>query len=149
MKLIAQLLLPLFIAAAAQAASISGEIKLNYADPFAGDSSFKKEFGDVVKATTSWHVGDFFGQETVFGGVSLKNPSSKTMYVDYYVAFFDKNGRLIGTASQGTFGNAGLEAGREIQLGSCLIHLPKDKYKEITSYQAIIYETDVPPEKKK
>ena len=29
-----------------------------------------------------------------------------------------------------------------------MIHLPKDKYKDIASYQAVIYETDVTPKKK-
>jgi hypothetical protein len=28
------------------------------------------------------------------------------------------------------------------------VHLPKDKYKQIVSYQAVIYETDTPPTKK-
>jgi hypothetical protein len=32
-------------------------------------------------------------------------------------------------------------------MGSCLIHLPKDKYKAIVSYPAVIYETDIPAEK--
>jgi len=44
-------------------------------------------------------------------------------------------------------GNDGLKSGEETILGSCLVHLPKDKYKEIVSYQAIIYETDVAPKK--
>jgi hypothetical protein len=40
-----------------------------------------------------------------------------------------------------------LKPGESTQLGSCLIHLPKDKYKDIVSYQAVIYETDKPPKK--
>ena len=56
--------------------------------------------------------------------------------------------KLVGAAGQGSFGDKGLEPGKETQLGSCLIHLPKDKYKEIKFYEAVIYETDVAPKKK-
>ena len=109
------------------------------------ENGFKKEFGTVVKAATDWHVGDFFGQETVFAGVTVKNSGSKPMFFNYYVAFFDKDKNLVGAAAQGSFGKDGLKPGEVTQLGSCLIHLPKDKFKEITSYQAVIYETDSPP----
>jgi len=33
------------------------------------------------------------------------------------------------------------------QLASCLISLPKDRYKDIVSYQAVLYETDIAPKK--
>jgi hypothetical protein len=64
------------------------------------------------------------------------------------VAFFDKDKNLIGSTGQGSFGDEGLKAGEETQMGSCLIELPKDKYKEIASFQAVIYETDTAPKKK-
>ncbi len=70
------------------------------------------------------------------------------MYFQYYVAFFDKDKKLVGAAGQGSFGDTGLKPGEETQMGSCMVHLPKDKYKDITSYQAIIYETDIAPKKK-
>ena len=38
----------------------------------------------------------------------------------------------------------GLKPGEKTQLASCLITLPKDKYKEIKFYQAILYESDLP-----
>jgi hypothetical protein len=65
---------------------------------------FKKEFGMVVKATTDWHVGDFFGKETVFAGVR------------YYVAFFDKDNKPVGATGQGSFGDDGLKPGEETQM---------------------------------
>ncbi len=130
------------------AASIDGEITLKYDDSAFGKNAFQKEFGDVVKANCKWWVGDFFGKETVFAGISLKNTGSKPMYFQYYVAFFDKNKRLVGASGQESFGDTGLKAGEETQLGSCLIYLPKDRYKDIVSYQAVLYETDTPPKKK-
>jgi hypothetical protein len=70
------------------------------------------------------------------------------MFFHFYVAFFDKNKTLVGATGQGAFGNDGLKPDEETQLGSCLIYLPKDKYKTIVSYQAVIYESDLPPPKK-
>jgi len=127
---------------------IGGDIKLKYSDSMFAEDAFKKEFGNVVKATTDWHVGDFFGQETVFAGVTVKNTGSKPMFYRYYVAFFDKGKMLIGATGQGSFGEKGLKPGEQTQMASCLIELPKDKYKEITSYQAVIYETDIAPKEK-
>ena len=146
MKLIACLLL--LSAAVGRADSISGEIKLSYSESMFAENAFKKEFGKVVKATTDWHAGDFFGEETVFAGVTVKNTGTKPMFIRYYVAFFDKNKKLIGATGQGSFGDEGLKPGEETQLGSCLVQLPKDKYKEIASYEAVIYESDVAPKKK-
>src|SRR5436190_20558453 len=144
MKLIT--LLFLLSAVYLRAESIEGDIKLTYSDDMFAKNSFKKEFGKVVKATTDWHVGDFFGEQTVFASITVKNTGTKPMYFQYYVAFFDKDKKLIGATGQGSTGE-GLKPGEDTQMGSCLIGLPKDKYKDIASYQAIIYETDVAPKK--
>ena len=80
MKFIPQMLITMLFTISAQAASIEGAIQLKYDEsPFAKDT-FKKEFGDVVKATCNWHVGDFFGKETVFAGVTVKNTGAKPMF---------------------------------------------------------------------
>ena len=126
---------------------LKGDIKLKYSESMFAEDAFKKEFGNVVKATTDWHAGDFFVSETVFAGVKVKNTGTKPMFIRYYVAFFDKDKNLIGSAGQGSFGDEGMKPGEETQLGSCLIELPKDKYKDIASFQAIIYETDTAPKK--
>jgi hypothetical protein len=124
--------------------AIEGDITLNYSKSWSGDGVFKKEFGDVVKANAKWHAGDFFGEETVFAGISVSNTTATKIYFHYYVAFFDKNKKLVGTASQG----GTLDPAENTSLGSCLIQLPPDRYKDIVSYQALLYETDVPPKKK-
>ncbi len=126
---------------------IRGDIKLKYSSSMFSEETFKKEFGTVVKATTDWHAGDFFSEETVFAGVSVKNTGAKPMFFHYYVAFFDKDNNLIGATGQGSFGKEGLKPGEQTQMGSCLIELPKDKYKAIASYQAVIYETDIASKK--
>ncbi len=147
MKLITALIL--FLTASLHAQSIiQGDIKLNYSENMFASDTFKKEFGNVVKATTDWHAGDFFGKETVSAGVSVRNTGTKMMFFQYYVAFFDKDKNLVGATGQGSFGDEGLKPGEGTQLGSCLISLPANKYKEIVSYQAVIYETDIAPKKK-
>src|SRR5690349_11613931 len=107
MKLIATLLL--LFAASLQAESIRGDIKLNYSESMFAENTFKKEFGTVVKATTSWRAGEFFGKETVFAGITVKNTGKKPMFFQYYVAFFDKDKNLIGASGQGSFGDDGLK----------------------------------------
>src|SRR5215831_4217662 len=77
MKQIALLFVALVISARAD--SIQGDIKLNYSESMFADNVFKKEFGKVVKATTSWHAGDFFGEETIFAGITVTNTGSKPM----------------------------------------------------------------------
>jgi hypothetical protein len=134
--------LPLF------ASSLEGEIFLKYDESAFSKQRFEKEFGEVVKATTQWRVGDFFGKETVFAGATVKNTGTKPMFFEYYVAFFDKDRKLIGAAGQSSFGDEGLKPGEETQLGSCLVHLPKGKYKDIASFQAVLWESDRPPKKK-
>lgn len=146
MKFITLTLTMMALAVSLRAAEIEGNIQLKYSDSMFSNDAFNTEFGNVVKATCNWYAGDFFGQETVFAGITVKNTGSKPMFFNYYVAFYDKDKKLVGAAGQGSFGD-GLKPGEETQMGSCLIHLPKDRYKDIVSYQAVIYETDIAPKK--
>jgi hypothetical protein len=59
-------------------AAVSGEIALKETDSSAKES-FVKAFGDTLKATTTWRVGDFFGKQTVFAGVTVKNTGAKPL----------------------------------------------------------------------
>lgn len=132
----------------AAAASIEGDLTLKYDESAFSKQGFEKQFGDLVKATTSWRVGDFFGKETVFAGITARNTGTKPMFFQYYVAFYDKDRKLVGATGQSSFGDAGLKPGEETQLGSCLVHLPKGRYKDIAFFQAVLYESDQPPKKK-
>src|SRR6185369_11519294 len=115
MKIFAQSLFLLFLAVSLRAASIEGNIQLKYSDSMFSEDAFKKEFGDVVKATCNWRVGDFFGEETVFAGITVKNTGKKPMFFNYYVAFYDKDKNLVGASGQGSFGDDGLKPGEETQ----------------------------------
>jgi hypothetical protein len=136
----------LLVTLSLRAAMIEGDIQLKYVDSGFDDGVFKKEFGDTVKATCEWRAGEFFGRETVFAGISVHNTGKSPMYFNYYVAFFDKDKKLVGATGQSPM-KEGLKAGGTTQMGSCLIHLPKDRYKDIVSYQAIIYESAPAPAK--
>ena len=59
----------------------------------------------------------------------------------------DKDKKLVGAVGQRSFGNAGLKPGEEDEVGPCMIHLPKGRYKDVVSFQAVIYETDEAPRK--
>jgi hypothetical protein len=64
------------------------------------------------------------------------------MHCRYYVAFFDKDGKLLGCAGQGTFDKKGLRAGESTQLGSCLIPLPAGLHEKAVQYKIAFYESD-------
>lgn len=146
MKHLAPLLFALLLSQPARSASIEGPITIHYTKNAFDKEVFKREFGDAVKATCQWYAGEFFGKETVFAGIKVKNTGKAPAFFHYYVAFYDKDKNLVGAVGQGSFGQDGFQPGEETYLGSCLIHLPKDKYKQIASYQAIIY--DLPPPSK-
>ena len=147
MKSILTALLALCFGVAAHAATLEGTIELKFSDSHFSKDNFKKEFGEVVKATCNWHVGTFFDEETIFAGIKVKNSGGKPMFFNYYVAFYDKDKKLVGAVGQRSFGNAGLKPGEEDEVGPCMIHLPKGRYKDVVSFQAVIYETDEAPRK--
>ena len=136
------------VAILAYAGSKGGECKLQEAGPFERDKAVKVEVGDKLQATCSFYITDFFKKKIVNAGVKVKNPTKKPMFFHYYVAFFDKDGKLLGCAGQGSFGDDGLAAGESTQMGSCLIPLPVGKFAEIKSYQVAFYESEKPVGKK-
>jgi hypothetical protein len=147
MKFIPHTLVMLLAAVSLQAAQIEGTIQLKFTSDAFDDGVFKQEFGDVLKAKCMWYAGNFFGQETVFAGVNVRNTGTKPMFFRYYVAFYDKDKKLVGATGQGHTGPNGLRPGDSEQEASCIIGLPKDRYKDIVSYQPVLYETDQPPTK--
>ena len=70
------------------------------------------------------------------------------MWVQCSIAFYDTNKNLVGTAAQAFLPRRGLKP-RQHKLGTCRIVLPRDKYRDIVSYQAAISEIASPPSKQK
>jgi hypothetical protein len=63
------------------------------------------------------------------------------MHFHYYVAFFDKDGQLLGCTSEGTFQGEGLKPGGDMQYRSCLILLPHGTIGKVASYKVAFYES--------
>ena len=145
MKSIAALMTWLLLAVSVLAASSEGEVTLPYTSPKAKPAPYRVEFGGIVKASCAWQVGEYYGWQTIFGGAVVKNTGSKPMWVQYCVAFYDRDKKLVGTASQSVPVREGLPPGKSKRLTLCRIILPRDRYKDITSYQATLYEIDTPP----
>jgi hypothetical protein len=121
-----------------------GPCKLQKAGPFNGKGKVKVTVGEKVKARAEFYISEFFGRKIINAGAHVENTTEKNMHYRYYVAFFDKKGALIGCTGQGSFGKDGMKPGRKTQLGSCLIALPPEKFKEVASYQVVLYESEKP-----
>jgi hypothetical protein len=118
-----------------------GTCQLKRSGPFDKDA-FTVAIGEKIKGTCKFRIVDFFGKETIDAGVTIVNTSDKPMHCQYYVAFFDERGTLLGCAGQGTFGAKGLAAGESTQLGSCLIPLPTGLAEKAVRYKIAFYESD-------
>jgi hypothetical protein len=118
-----------------------GSCQLKQGEAFDKDV-FTVQVGQKIKGTCKFCIQDFFGQKIINAGVEIRNTSDKTMHCQYYVAFFDKDDKLIGCAGQGTFGEKGLAAGKTTQFGSCLIPLPAGLHEKAVRYQIAFYESD-------
>jgi len=108
---------------------------------------FTIEIGQNIHGACKFFVDEFFGKTIINANMSLKNTSKERRNCQYYVAFFDKGGKLVGCASQG-LGDYGLAPGKDTNMGSCLIFVPDGVAETVTSYKVRFYETDKMPEKK-
>jgi hypothetical protein len=149
MKTMIRLLVLPLLAYASQAASIEGDVKFTLIKPLSR-ATFSREFGDTLKAKCDWRVVRPTGKDLLFAGISVKNTGPDTLWFVYSVAFFDENKKLVGAASMQLYLPEGLAPGKT-QSQPCIVYLPEGRYKDIASYQAILYELDAPvfgPKKK-
>jgi hypothetical protein len=144
MKLIPPVLVLMILAFSAGAASLEGEVLFSRAKARGRGNVIRKEFGTEVKATTDWWLSTTSGRETIFAGLKVINAGSKPVWCSYYVAFYDKEKTLVCAGSSQTYDEEGLLPGKPAKTMPCIIYLPKDKYKDIFSYQVILYEMDTP-----
>ncbi len=105
---------------------------------------FTVEVGDRIKGTSKFYIDEFFDKKIIYANIEIKNTASIPFFCQYYVAFFDDEGNLVGCATQGSFGDDGLEPGETTQFGSCLIPLPQGKHEKVSSYKIAFYESDSP-----
>jgi hypothetical protein len=126
-----------------QAANTSGKLDngLQRGDFGAPDGAPEIKLGTAVQLTGSIYADDFFDRDVVNMNATIKNTADVPMFFSYHVAVFDAEGRLLGASSQGSFGDEGLEAGEETQLGSILITMPAATLEQVATYQATFYES--------
>ena len=65
------------------------------------------KLGKRLKGTAKLHVMEFFGAKTISGQLDVENPTDKKVFIAYHLAFFDKEGNLLGCASQRTASTPG------------------------------------------
>ena len=65
-----------------------------------GNQEVAVELGSNIKGVCHLHHSEFFGKPMIGAGVSVKNISKERRGCQYYVALFDKGGKLIGCAGQ-------------------------------------------------
>jgi hypothetical protein len=149
MKLICRVLVLIILASSARAASLEGEVLFSRGKSGGRGNVIRKEFGTEVKATTDWWLSTTSGREMIFAGLKVINTGSKPVWCSYYVAFYDKERTLVCTGSSQTYEEEGLLPEKPAKTMPCIMYLPKDKYKDIFSYQVILYEMDSPLMSKK
>ncbi len=120
----------------------AGPCKLQQAGAFDESKLFKVSMGKALRLTTRWRLDTFFEKQIINANVTVKNPTKQPLFCQFYVAFFDKQGELIGATGQGSFGDEGIAPGQEEQFGSCLIEIPPDLAGEVASFRAVLYESD-------
>jgi hypothetical protein len=127
-------------ASLAMAETKSGPITLKESK-FGDDAAPTVTLGHKIKVSCNFHITDFFGENIIAAGATLKNSAAVPMFYSYNVAFFDEKHNLVGCACQGSM-NEGLKPGEETQLGSCLIDCPADVLAKVKTYQVTFYEAE-------
>jgi len=140
---VAAAILLLTAALPASSETKSGEADLQeLKDQDVAKKAIKVSLGDKVKAECSYYIiPDFLGMKVVSVGARVKNTSDKVMYFGYYVAFFDKDKKLVACSSLGGGPINKLDPGKETFIGNVL-ELPPDQIKKIASYQVTLLEDE-------
>ena len=143
LPLLAVLLL-LTLALPALAETTRGDVELQRGDFGPPDGAPEIKLGQTVTLEGSVYLTDFFDSDVVNAAATVTNAGDKPMFFAYHVAIFDAEGNLLGAASMTSFGDEGLAAGEQAQLGSLMMTLPAEAIGRVASYQATFYESDEP-----
>lgn len=128
-----------------QVARASGETKLQEAGPFDDDKVQTLELtAGGLALQAKFRIDDFFDRQTVHANAEVTNKTDQTLHFQYYIAFFDADGQLVGCAREGSFGDKGIAAGESASTGTCLIHLDPADIAKIKTFQAVFYVSDKP-----
>jgi hypothetical protein len=93
--------------------------------------------GTGLKFSSDFYRLEFGGKISLAASGTVKNTSGKKLFGSLYIAFFDKDKNLIGTAAR----TLTLEPGKDL-VAANVIEAPPDAIDKIVSYQITIYESE-------
>jgi hypothetical protein len=94
------------------------------------------ELGQTLKAKCVLKLLDIEGEPRILANPSFTNRSNRRIKAEYHAAFFDREGKLIGCASQ----HGSVRPSRNWQFGSCLNSAPASELAKAHSYEIVLYE---------
>lgn len=123
----------------------AGECKLQKAQFMENAKHVIVKLGKALEVDSHFFYGDLMEKTHLMVSTSVKNPTEKPLFCTIHVAFFDKDGGLVGCVNKGLVDDEeGLAAGKSEDLAIGLIELPEAVIKIITRYQIVVYQSDKP-----
>ena len=108
-----------------------GKIKIKKAGPFDTKKHVKIDIGKKVVFKISVYQNDFFGNDVINANAKIKNTTKQKLTGVYSIAFFDKDGKLVGCHQ----GHWDLKPGEDINYGSAIILCDPKTIASATSYK--------------
>lgn len=106
-------------------------IIIQKASPFDSEKQVKIRIGKDVSFKITVFQDEFFGYTTISANASIDNKTQKKVKVIYSIAFFDKDGKLVG-CHQGSWD---LESNDDVNYGSGIIYADEESIASIKSYK--------------
>jgi hypothetical protein len=102
---------------------------------FSQQKTFKKEYqiDNNINLSCFYRVKNFFKNKVIYAKATISNNSQKNLFFAYYVAFFDKNNKLVGCSGQYSL-NEPIKKGEDFVTNTCTIPLPVSEIETITSF---------------
>ena len=97
-----------------------------------------------VEILCKFREDDFAGGNVIIANPEIRSIAGKELDVSYNVAFFSKDGELIGSASQNGTSRAD---DRIKQFASCIIPTPTAEVRKVSSFKVVVYINAPKPKK--
>jgi hypothetical protein len=120
--------------------SDKGEVELQRVkSAFDQKGVYSGKITGAAEVEYKFYIKDFFKKDVIFANATVINKTKENKVFVYHVAFFNEKDELIGCVSQST-GKNPVEPEGTIQLGSCIIRVPEEKFSEVKKFQVAVYE---------
>ena len=118
------------------------KVKLREASAFDDKKMVLVKVGERLEGELKLRIDDFFDKKCVYVSGEVKNPTKEPRHFQLYVAFYDKDGRLVCSAGEASFSDDGVKPGEVDQIQQCIMGLPHEAAASIKSYDIVLYEGD-------